>query len=435
MKKFFSVLCFVLGAFLLLLTIAMFGINEIGGGIFMLIVTLAAVFGGIFLLKSSKTISTNNSDYLSAKEFHPQNTQKVTSTKKQVVSQNTSTAPTKQRKARSLYIKDPQKTQVILYDKYIYYKREGAMNLMTRGMQGEKKVPYRNITSIQFKPATGITNGYIQFSIMGSAESKRGLQAAVYDENSIMFSKKYTREAEYIKNFVEGKILHENDSPNELEKIPAAHPDKKITPESLPQNLTINSTKFDKAYEYGNVLLSEFTSDDFPVLSVAKIKKMEDKIFLERHHLLLPFSEQCPRYKMVNDFLTKGDPVFCQVYSCSSKTYGYLTFYKEKPQVSKHKNLEFKVSNSGGKVAQDNIHSLTVGDELYFYEDDEKEKIFISNMTCVFDNEDYIGSVPNEYYKYILNQITINSKITATVKDLVKKPNNKIDVYIDIRIN
>lgn len=207
MKKIFAILCFVLGVFLLFLTIAMFGINEIGGGIFLLIVTLALVIGGIVLLKSSKNMSTNNPDHSSVKEFDSQKSQKVTSTKKEVTGQNISTEPTTQRKARSLYIKDPQKTQVILYDKYIYYKREGAMNLMTRGMQGEKKVPYRNITSIQFKPATGLTNGYIQFSIMGSAESKRGLQAAVYDENSIMFSKKFAREAEYIKNFVEDKIL------------------------------------------------------------------------------------------------------------------------------------------------------------------------------------------------------------------------------------
>lgn len=210
MKKILSILCFAFGLFLLLGTIALFSIGQIGGGLFFFILTAGAVVGGIFLLKSSKTSTpAKSTDSIPIVEHREQPAAKRP-TKEDAVQKTAvdSERPQEKSKARGIYIKAPQKTRIVLYEKYIYFKREGAMNAMTRGLQGEKKIPYRNITSVQFKPAAGLTNGYIQFSILGSAESKRGIQSAVHDENSIMFTKDFSREAEYVRKFVEDKILN-----------------------------------------------------------------------------------------------------------------------------------------------------------------------------------------------------------------------------------
>lgn len=48
------------------------------------------------------------------------------------------------------------------------------------------------------KKAGALTNGYIQFVILGSRESKGGLMAATQDENTVMFAKKEQKMADEI---------------------------------------------------------------------------------------------------------------------------------------------------------------------------------------------------------------------------------------------
>lgn len=73
---------------------------------------------------------------------------------------------------------------------WVTIKRKGAMAKLTQGMKGEKRIPIANVTSVQFKPANRVTNGYIQFSMTGSSENKGGIRDATKDENSVMFQKK-----------------------------------------------------------------------------------------------------------------------------------------------------------------------------------------------------------------------------------------------------
>ena len=57
-----------------------------------------------------------------------------------------------------------------------------------------------SITAIQLKKAGILTVGYIQFTISGGVESRRGLNEAVEDENTITFDSPQTKTAEAIKN-------------------------------------------------------------------------------------------------------------------------------------------------------------------------------------------------------------------------------------------
>jgi len=88
----------------------------------------------------------------------------------------------------------------------IAIKRKGMLAKMTQGLKGDKEILIKQISSIQFKPAGALTNGYIQFAFSGGKENKGGLFDATQDENAIMFNKKQMKEFEEIKSAIEEKI-------------------------------------------------------------------------------------------------------------------------------------------------------------------------------------------------------------------------------------
>lgn len=79
--------------------------------------------------------------------------------------------------------------QICLTEKGIIIGREGGIGnkLVVGFTKGEKFLPYRNITGVQFKEP-GMTVGYIQFTVPGGIESRGGAFDAVSDENTVTFS-------------------------------------------------------------------------------------------------------------------------------------------------------------------------------------------------------------------------------------------------------
>jgi len=73
-----------------------------------------------------------------------------------------------------------------LYEDVLALKPKGIGGFLTKGLQGEKRIPLKSIAAIQVKEA-GILTGYIQFTIAGGNESTGGAMEAIYDENSFMF--------------------------------------------------------------------------------------------------------------------------------------------------------------------------------------------------------------------------------------------------------
>ncbi|WP_420805077.1 SHOCT domain-containing protein [Lacticaseibacillus nasuensis] len=65
------------------------------------------------------------------------------------------------------------------------------LNALNQGLKGDKTIPYSSITAVQLKKP-GLTNGYIQFSVMGGNESRGGVFSATQDENTVMFAGKKT---------------------------------------------------------------------------------------------------------------------------------------------------------------------------------------------------------------------------------------------------
>jgi hypothetical protein len=74
-----------------------------------------------------------------------------------------------------------------LYKDVLVLRPKGIGGFLTKGLQGEKRIPLKSIAAIQVKEA-GILTGYIQFTIAGGNESTGGgAMEAIYDENSFMF--------------------------------------------------------------------------------------------------------------------------------------------------------------------------------------------------------------------------------------------------------
>lgn len=105
-------------------------------------------------------------------------------------------------------------TGTVIWDEdFVTIRRTGFNARITVG-KGEKRIPIASITSVQWKPAGAMVNGYIQFSAGGGNESRSRFGAqtmdAVKDENSVVFTKKQMAEFETLRTAIEQAIAHRN---------------------------------------------------------------------------------------------------------------------------------------------------------------------------------------------------------------------------------
>jgi hypothetical protein len=99
----------------------------------------------------------------------------------------------------------------------IIITRKGFGGFLSRGpMSGDKEVPIKNITAIQFRKAGMLSNGFIQFSILGEVGHKGGVLTKVNDENTVFFTKRQSSEFSKAKEEIE-KLMEQakNSSPIE----------------------------------------------------------------------------------------------------------------------------------------------------------------------------------------------------------------------------
>jgi len=134
--------------------------------------------------------------------------------------------------------------QLELYEDKIIIKRKGALSKMTQGFfKGDKTIYINQITGIQVKPGTLWTNGYIQITVPGGIESKKGLLDAIQDENSVMFTGKNNELVNQIKSKIEelmsrqrtGSIINQLSPTDEIRKYKELLDDGVITQEEFEQ--------------------------------------------------------------------------------------------------------------------------------------------------------------------------------------------------------
>lgn len=113
--------------------------------------------------------------------------------------------------------------KIELYKDFVRLDRGTALGFLMQGLKGKKDIYFHNITSIQIKKP-GLSVGYLQFSIPGGNESRRGMFNSLNDENTISFDGKEKYEkALKIKEYIEKKIKSKNSgsssTADELEKL------------------------------------------------------------------------------------------------------------------------------------------------------------------------------------------------------------------------
>ena len=103
--------------------------------------------------------------------------------------------------------------QITVYEDKVVIERGGVLGFMTQGLAGAKTIPMASIMSVQFKEGNMLTNGFIQFGVLGGREGRGGIFNATQDENTVMVKASANNEARQIKEYIEGIIL--NRSKNE----------------------------------------------------------------------------------------------------------------------------------------------------------------------------------------------------------------------------
>lgn len=100
--------------------------------------------------------------------------------------------------------------QIRVYEDRIVISRSGFLGYASQGLAGQKTIPMDSIMSVQFRAATSLVNGFIQFGILGGHESRGGVINAIDDENSVMFRESSNNEACKVKDYIESIILNRN---------------------------------------------------------------------------------------------------------------------------------------------------------------------------------------------------------------------------------
>lgn len=87
----------------------------------------------------------------------------------------------------------------------VVIRREGFFGRTSHG-RSEKSLAVKSIGAVQFKPATALVNGHIQFSVSGeSSRHSIGFgrsQDAAKDENAVIFKKNQSPEFEVIRDAI-----------------------------------------------------------------------------------------------------------------------------------------------------------------------------------------------------------------------------------------
>jgi len=116
--------------------------------------------------------------------------------------------------------------QLEVHEDRLSIRRKGFLAKATQGFfAGEKTIYFNQITSIKVKQGGLLTNGFIQFSLAGNQEGKRGLLDQTKDENTVMFRKDKNEAVQQIREYIEKRRSSASSTPvsvaDELTKFKA----------------------------------------------------------------------------------------------------------------------------------------------------------------------------------------------------------------------
>ena len=81
-------------------------------------------------------------------------------------------------------------TLEVVPDRIIIRRKRAWLALLGQGLRGRKEIAIGRVEGTRWKDATAFLNGYLQFSLVGDAETRRGALDAAQDDNAVMFTNK-----------------------------------------------------------------------------------------------------------------------------------------------------------------------------------------------------------------------------------------------------
>lgn len=134
---------------------------------------------------------------------------------------------------------DGSNGSVELAGESIIIRRKGFANVLTQGIQGDKQIPLKSITAVQFRPAGSMMAGLIQFTLLGGREFRGGMLEATKDENAVMFTREQEPAFLALHDCIQQWISNPNpqtsaiNATEDLERLAALHEKGHLTPEEF----------------------------------------------------------------------------------------------------------------------------------------------------------------------------------------------------------
>ena len=95
-----------------------------------------------------------------------------------------------------------------VYEECVSLTPKGFLGLAAKGMAGERKIFYKDISSVQFRPSTKLLSGFIEFYFAGHNTQKQGggLFAGTNNDNRFTFYNKFLPDMLKINDYIQAKI-------------------------------------------------------------------------------------------------------------------------------------------------------------------------------------------------------------------------------------
>ena len=119
---------------------------------------------------------------------------------------------------------------------------DGDWLTIERKGAGDRRIPLASITAVEVRQARVFTNGFIRFTVPGSAEFRGGVQSAMRDENAVTFRRGQSKGFNMIRAAVEQSIAARagapnaaggHDIPEQIKKLDELRDQKLITDEEF----------------------------------------------------------------------------------------------------------------------------------------------------------------------------------------------------------
>lgn len=95
-----------------------------------------------------------------------------------------------------------------VYEDCVSLTPKGFLGFAAKGMAGERKIFYKDISSVQFRPSTKLLSGFIEFYFAGHNTQKQGggLFAGTNNDNRFTFHNKFLPDMVKINDYIQSKI-------------------------------------------------------------------------------------------------------------------------------------------------------------------------------------------------------------------------------------